>query len=80
MDASAYLQWGGNYFVDAYAMVSQREDRAQTFLYAVLEGEGNRFLSDSMQEKLTQISKLLRKYFAIDETVTPVWEQYLETE
>ena len=80
MDASAYLQWGGNYFVDAYAMVSQREDRAQTFLYAVLEGEGNRFLSDTMQEKLTQISKLLRKYFAIDETVTPVWEQYLETE
>jgi hypothetical protein len=33
-----------------------------------------------MQEKLTQISNLLRKHFAIDETVTPVWEQYLETE
>lgn len=80
MDSSAYLQLGGNYFVDAYAMVSQREDRAQTFLYAMLDGEGNRFLSDSMQEKLTQISKLLRKHFNIDETVTPLWEQYLETE
>lgn len=80
MKGSAYLKEGSNYFADAYGMVSPREDRAQVFLYAMLEGEQNRFLSDTMQEKLTQISQLLRDVFHISEDVTPLWEQYLKTE
>lgn len=80
MSGSAYLKEGSNYFADAYGMISPREDRAQVFLYAMLEGEQNRFLSDTMQEKLSQISTLLRDVFHISEDVTPLWEQYLKTE
>ncbi|MBR2047400.1 MAG: hypothetical protein IJ960_02255 [Oscillospiraceae bacterium] len=80
MKGSAYLKEGTNYFADAYGMISPREDRAQVFLYAMLEGEQNRFLSDTMQEKLSQISQTLRDVFHISEDVIPLWEQYLKTE
>ena len=79
MNASAYLQLGSNYFADAYGMVSAREDRAQVFLYAMQSGEQTRFESDTMQEKLTQISQMLRKCFKLDEDLTPTWEQYLKS-
>lgn len=78
--ASAYLQKGSNYFADEYGMISQREDRAQVFLYAMKSGEQNRFLSDTMQEKLLRVSDTLRACFKISEDVTPLWEQYLEKE
>ncbi len=63
---------------DGYAMVNPREDRAQTFMYACMSGQEDRFASDIMQEKLQFLSKQLRKSFDISEA--PIWEQYLRTE
>lgn len=73
---SAYLKAGRNYFADDYGLISAREDRAQVFLYACLDGQEERFASDAMQEKLGQICDMLRKYFSISDDVTPLWEQY----
>lgn len=80
MHASAYLQLGSNYFADAYGMITAREDRAQVFLYAMQPGEQTRFESDTMQQKLTQLSQMLRKTFKLPDDLTPIWEQYLKTE
>lgn len=74
---SEYLLWGNNYFADDYGLISPREDRAQVFLYAVLEDQEARFASQVMQKKLGLICTMLRECFSIPEEATPIWEQYL---
>lgn len=73
---SAYLKAGENYFADDYGLVSAREDRAQVFLYACLDGQEDRFATEAMQKKLGQICDMLRSSFSIAEDESPIWEQY----
>lgn len=66
-------------FADDYCFISPREDRAQTFLYAMHADEAARFESDAMQEKLEILSEAIRETFAElkdSEEVFP-WEQHL---
>ena len=74
---SEYLTFGTNYFADEYGMVGPREDRAQIFVYAVMEGQEERFASEAMQAKLERICYLLRKAYWMDKGEMAVWEQYL---
>lgn len=73
---SAYLKAGENYFADDYGMISEREDRAQVFVYACMDGQAELFDSWAMQKKLGQVCDMLRECFDIPEDETPVWEQY----
>ena len=74
---SEHLVFGSNYFADDQGMVGPREDRAQIFVYAVLEGQGERFASEAMQTKLERICSLLRKAYWADKGEELIWEQYL---
>lgn len=74
---SALLVYGKNYFADDYGMISIREDRAQIFLYACMDGQYDRFQSWAMQKKLGQMCDKLRSCFGIPAEETPIWEQYL---
>lgn len=67
-------------FADDYCFISPREDRAQTFLYAMQEDQAERFASDAMQEKLELLSEAIRQTFAeLEEVQEPLpWEQYLD--
>lgn len=68
-------------FVDDYAMVTAREDRAQTFMYAMLSGQEARFASDDTLDKLELLCEAIREaydYDDDDETLTLPWEQYLD--
>lgn len=80
LDNSAYLKEGVNYFADGYSMISEREDRAQVFVYACMDGQEERFQSWAMQKKLGQVCEMLRECFDIPEDESPVWEQYLSDE
>lgn len=63
---------------DDYGLVSAREDRAQVFLYAMLDGQEARFESDTMQRKLSLLSSAIRDAFGwrwSDQDF--LWEQYL---
>lgn len=76
---SEYLSEGDNYFADDYCFVSPREDRAQTFMYAMMAGQETRFASNAMQEKLEVLSHAFRdafEDFGELEVVFP-FEQYL---
>lgn len=75
---SEYLEEGDNDFADDYCLVSSREDRAQTFLYAMMEGQEARFESKTMQKKLELICEAIRETFGLeDSTEVFAWEQYL---
>ena len=78
---SEYLEEGDNDFADGYCLVSPREDRAQTFMYAMMEGQQARFDSKTMQKKLELISEAIRETFEDYEDSEDVfaWEQYLDT-
>lgn len=81
LDDSPYLTGEEQAFADAYCLVSAREDRAQTFMYAMLEGEEARFAAEAMQEKLLCLSEAIRGTFSgyqKSEEVFP-WERYLQT-
>lgn len=66
-------------FVDDYCLVSAREDRAQTFMYAMLEGQEARFASEDAHEKLELLCEAVREAYGYDEdeAVSLPWEQYL---
>lgn len=73
----AHLAQGSNFFADAYGLISPREDRAQVFLYACLDGESGRFASPGMQTKLTMLCQVIRENLSIGSDEIPIWEQYL---
>lgn len=77
---SEYLAEGENYFADDYCFVSPREDRAQTFMYAILDGQQARFQSKAMQSKLEVLSKAFRDTFRDYEDLEVIfpWEQYMD--
>lgn len=71
---------GGEYaawFADAYGMNSAREDRAQVFMYAALEGQEARFESDAMQAKLRKLCDVIRSVYKLSGEAALPWEQYL---
>lgn len=77
LDHSPHLTPGSNYFADAYSLLTGREDRAQIFLYAMMEGQADRFASQPMQTKLALICSQIRSTFGVNpESILP-WEQYL---
>lgn len=76
-DNGEYTQLGSNYFTDAQAMTSTREDRAQIFMYAMLDGNEEMFASAPMQAKLSEICRLIRKTYSLDDSAILPWEQYL---
>jgi len=63
---------------DAYGLVSAREDRAQIFLYAMMEGQEELFRNEVVQAKLDYLCTAIRYAWNWRkvETVFP-WEQYL---
>lgn len=64
-------------FPDAYARISAREDRAQTFMYAMLEGHEALFESEEMQQKLQILDDAIRIAFGYSKAQdTYRWEQY----
>ena len=77
---SEYLSEGENYFADDYCLVSPREDRAQTFMYAMLDGQEARFETKAMQGKLEVISEAFRDAFRDYEDMEVIfpWEQYMD--
>ena len=77
---SEYLAEGENYFADDYCFVSPREDRAQTFMYAMMDGREARFASNAMQNKLEVISEAFRDAFEDFEDLEVIfpWEQYMD--
>ena len=64
-------------FTDLYAMSYPREDRARILEYALTPGNSEIFASRIMQQKLTTLCRGIRQAFALDESVTYPWEQYL---
>ena len=77
LNSSSYLSQGSNFFADAYGLVSPREDRAQVFLYACLDGESGRFSSPGMQAKLNMVCQVIREYISLGDEEMLLWEQYL---
>lgn len=65
---------------DDYGLVSPREDRAQIFLYAMMEGQEERFASETMQAKLSALCESIRLAWGWQKVQTQFsWEQYLLT-
>lgn len=71
-------EYVGTVVASPYGMTSANEDRAQIFMYAMLEGEEARFQSETMQSKLAFLSEAIREAFDWEDSqeVFP-WEQYL---
>lgn len=67
-------------FVDRYAMSFPREDRARILEYAMMPGNEAVFASETMQRKLATLCLGIRQAFALDDSATYLWEQYLITE
>ena len=77
LNRSSYLSQGSSFFADAYGLISPREDRAQVFLYACLDGESGRFASPGMQAKLQMVCRVIREHISLGDEEMPIWEQYL---
>lgn len=76
-----YLQDGNQWFANASAMTSEREDRAFTMEYACTAGNEDMFRSPNMQKKLQMLCKGIRQAFKLQEREgTFLWEQYIVTE
>ena len=75
---SPWLEPGENCVADARSLISPREDRAQLFLYAMLEGEAARFDSPIMQTKLATLCQAVRSTYDLEEGAVLPWEQYLK--
>lgn len=77
---STWLEPESAHFADEYCLVSAREDRAQTFLYAMLDDQQSRFQTEAMQGKLSLLSQAIRAAFPEYEELEQVfpWEQYLD--
>ena len=65
-------------FLDGYSMTFAREDRAQVFAFAMLEGNEELFEAPALQKKLEQMCLAIRETYGWEklEQVLP-WEQYL---
>lgn len=76
-----YLQDGNQWFANASAMASEREDRAFTMEYACAAGNADLFRSPNMQKKLQMLCKGIRQAFKLQESEeTFLWEQYIVSE
>lgn len=75
-----WLEPESSHFADEYCLVSAREDRAQTFLYAMLDDQQSRFQTEAMQGKLSVLSQAIRAAFPEYEELEQLlpWEQYLD--
>ena len=76
---SPYLQGEDRAFIDAYSMTYAHEDRATIFEYAMMDGCGEYFESEALQNKLIVVCKAIRRAFGwrYYEGTFP-WEQYLK--
>lgn len=75
---TTYTEGDNRYFIDLFSMSYAKEDRAQIFAYACMEGNEEYFRSPVIQEKLKRICKGIREAFglkAVEETF--LWEQYI---
>lgn len=74
-----YLEGETRAFTDEAAMTSVTKDRAQTFLYAMTEGNESVFASQTMQAKLKLLCEGIRDAYRLMryQEVLP-WEQYLQ--
>lgn len=73
-----YLTGETRSFADEKAMTSVVEDRCSIFRYAMEEGNGEMFASETMQKKLELLCKGIRKVWKWNkEEVSYPWEQYL---
>ncbi len=79
-ESSPYLAPKENYFTDATAMKSPRDDQAQVFRYAMLPDQQAVFTSRPMQEKLSSLCNLIRSTYDISSETQLPWEQYLQAE
>lgn len=77
LETSEYLIPGGNWFADSYGMVSERHDRAQILVYAMLDGQEMIFESEAMQNKLAFLCQRIRHAYKLDDDLILPWEQYL---
>lgn len=74
-DTNPYLIFGQNVAADEDGLLSGREDRAQLFMYACMDGQRERLESPVMQAKLRKLSGLIRGTFGLRDAA--LWEQYL---
>jgi len=67
-------------FIDAYSMSFPKEDRARIFEYACQEGNGDYFISATMQKKLRTLCEGIREAYGLKKSPEIyLWEQYLES-
>lgn len=79
--ADQYLQSGDEWFVNVYAMGSEREDRAFTMEYACTAGNEDLFRPANMQAKLQMLCQGIRQAFRLGgNEETFLWEQYIASE
>ena len=78
-EETKYLEGKNRAFIDSFSMTFPNEDRARIMEYAITADNESCFESDSMQKKLLQLCRGIRKAFGLEksEDVYP-WEQYLE--
>ena len=75
---SPYLSQEGRAFADAYAMTFPHEDRCRLFVYAMLEGNEEIFVTEAMQAKLKRMCQGIRESYGYErDGNTYPWEQYL---
>lgn len=73
-----YAQSGeGCYFVDAYARINPREDRARLMEYVMATDATELLRSPALQKKLQIMSNAIREQFDTTGWDKPHWEQYL---
>lgn len=72
-------QESGNqcHFVDAYARINPREDRARLMEYVMVTDASDLLRSPALREKLEIMSKTIRDNFDTKGWQTPYWERYL---
>lgn len=75
---SELLTYEGRHFVDTFAMTFPHEDRARTFVYAMLDDRYGYFPQATMQAKLRQLCMGIRESYGYEANgQTYRWEQYL---
>ena len=74
---SEYLTDENRCFVDAYAMTYPHEDRCRTFVYAMMDGNGSYFKTETMRDKLYYLCMGIREAYGYEGNgQTYRWEQY----
>lgn len=73
-----YAQSGSQcYFVDAYARINSREDRARLMEYVMATDASDLLNSSALRQKLQIMSKAIRDQFDTTGWQTPYWERFL---